>query len=283
MQATFSATPLGHAFVLRTPLAKATANKCATCASDIFQHGRDEVKDEQLLAVINAQDDGRPTPILANELAVGSYKAALAACRDQSAAIINAAGRKLHDFMPRTRAPFDVLRAETPPRLFDLEWEDSETFTIELESIIEALAFARAQLAAGRHIVVNCAQGKSRSGTIAVAFLVARLKLSVKDALSRAQQCRPLIQPNGGFMRQLCAFEGALLQQEAPISPAEHRLRRLYSESGGDAAGGLSKEGLRKILIACGHPANAAARMCPEGVSLSLDAFVQAWVEEGLE
>ena len=62
--ASFSATPCGHKFVLRTPLAKATANRCAECGEDIRSHSRAEVTDEQLLAVLNTQDDGAPTIIL---------------------------------------------------------------------------------------------------------------------------------------------------------------------------------------------------------------------------
>ena len=53
--ATFSSTPQGHPFCLRVPLAKATANRCAGCGLDIRRHSREEVTDEQLLAVLNAQ------------------------------------------------------------------------------------------------------------------------------------------------------------------------------------------------------------------------------------
>ena len=42
----FAHTPLGHAFVLRKPLAKATANLCANadCGCDIRAHARAEVE-----------------------------------------------------------------------------------------------------------------------------------------------------------------------------------------------------------------------------------------------
>ena len=193
--ASFSETPLGHAFVLRRLLAKATANKCAECAADIRDHARCEVTDEQLLAVLNVQDDGKASVILPGELAVGSYKAILAVAKQADGiAVINAAGKKLHEFLPATRGPFDELRKVG--RLFDCEWEDSEDFEIPLTDIEEAFAFAKTHVAAGRMVIINCAQGKSRSGTMAVAYIVAKAKLPVMQALSFVRQHRPLVQPN---------------------------------------------------------------------------------------
>ena len=80
--------------------------------------------------------------------------------------MINTAGKKLHEFLPATRGPFDELR--NVGRLVDCEWEDSEDFEIPLTDIEEAFAFAKTHVAAGRMVIINCAQGKSRSGTMAV-------------------------------------------------------------------------------------------------------------------
>lgn len=289
----FSREPCGHKFVLRTPLAKATANRCAVpdCGLDIRAHARDEVTDEQLLAVLNAQDDGRASTVLPGELAVGSYKAALAACRDpknDAVAVINTAGQKLHAFMPLTRAPFDKLRNETPPRLLDVEWEDSEGFTLPLCDIEHSLAWAREHVAAGRMILINCAQGKSRSGTMAVAYMVAKLKLSVDEALTRVQARRAIVQPNPTFMRALRSFEPELLKLPAPVSATEARLRAAFAAFDADKSGGLNANELRKALIDHGHPANGASRMLADydaegSGELSVDEFVQAWEAEGLQ
>ena len=122
-------------------------------------------------------DDGKATFILDGELSVGSYKAALAACKVPTTAVLNCAGKKLHDFLPATRKNFDQLRKEQPPRLFDVEWEDSTGFEIPFADIEAALHWAREQVAFGRTLLINCAQGKSRSGTMATAYLVAKLKI----------------------------------------------------------------------------------------------------------
>ncbi len=69
----------------------------------------------------------------------------MAAGREKEAttAVINAAGLKLHDFMPLTRKDFEVLRRTSPPRLLDVEWEDSEGFEIRLADIERAIQSAR--------------------------------------------------------------------------------------------------------------------------------------------
>lgn len=222
--ATFSCTSLGHKFVLRKPLAKATANKCAECGCDIREHSREEVDDQQLLAVLATQDDGRASVVLPSELAVGSYKAALRVCKEDpsssSSVVLNCAGHKLHEFLPTTRTEFDRLRAESPPRLLDLEWEDSETFDIELEDIVRALVWARECVAAGKMVVVTCAQGKSRSGALATAYVMAKFKVGVAEALTRVQASRPLVQPNPTFMKALEAYAADIHKQPAPASHA---------------------------------------------------------------
>ena len=118
--------------------------------------------------------------MLPGELAVGSYKAALAVCREEHAtnAVLNCAGYRLHAFLPATRAAFDRhtthaasldrssaallsvslvsfcrLRLESPPRLLDLEWEDSEAFRIPLEDLERGLAWASDRVRAGRKVV----------------------------------------------------------------------------------------------------------------------------------
>ena len=201
-------------------------------------------------------------------------------------AVLNCAGTRLHGFLPLTRPEFDRLRNESPPRLRDVEWEDSESFEIPLQDIVDGLAWAREQVAAGRVVLVNCAQGKSRSGTMAVAYLVAALKLPVDEALRRVQEHRPLVQPNPAFMRALKKFEGALLQLPAPTTPAKRRLEQLFAAHDKDESGGLSLSELRSALLACGAPANEATRVLAafdrDGKGeLSMSELCEAWLAEG--
>jgi len=291
--ATFAQEPLGHNFVLRVPLAKANANKCARsdCGADIRLHARSEVTDEQLLTVIQCQDDGKPSVVYDDELAVGSYKAALAVCKEPKetsrTVVLNCAGQRLHEMLPLTRAPFDRLRSESPPRLFDLEWEDSEHFSIPLADVIAALGWAREQLSRGHMVLVNCAQGKSRSGTMATAYVMARLKVPVADALARIRAVRPLVQPNPAFMRALREFEAAIHEQPSPVLPEEVKLRSKFATYDTDGSGGLNLKELRMALLDYGESANGAKALLEEfdgggKGELSTDEFVHAWRSAGL-
>ena len=283
--ATFSSTPMGHKFQLRVPLAKATAGKCRECGVDIRQHHRDEVTDDQLLQVLTVTDDGIPSIILDGELAVGSYKAAIAACRQMHAtAVINTAGLKLQQFIPRTRKDFEVLRHAASPRLIDVEWEESESFKIQFSDIENALAWGRTQVAKGRLLLINCAQGKSRSGTMAVAYVMAKLKLSVDQALALVKERRPLVEPNPAFIRALREFETRIHQLPVPMSRSEAVLTKAFPTLDKDGSGGLNLAEWRAALVAGGGPANEARALMEEfgqTGELSLPQFVQAVTATG--
>lgn len=52
-------------------------------------------------------------------------------------------------------------------------------------------------------MLIHCAQGISRSVTVAVAFLMRRDKLSFADAMKRVKDARACASPNFGFIAQL--------------------------------------------------------------------------------
>ena len=56
-------------------------------------------------------------------------------------------------------------------------------------------------------VLVHCAQGKSRSGTVSTAYVAAVGGLAVGPALALVQEGRRMAQPNSNFMAQLLAFE----------------------------------------------------------------------------
>lgn len=58
-----------------------------------------------------------------------------------------------------------------------------------------------------RNVLVHCMEGKSRSATIVIAYLMEKYKLTVSQALHMVQIHRPIVQPNPYFMRQLLQLE----------------------------------------------------------------------------
>ena len=72
----------------------------------------------------------------------------------------------------------------------------------------DAIAFIQNGLQAG-NVLLHCASGVSRSGTLAVAYLMKTRKLSFEAAFDQVKQARD-INPNYGFQKQLKQFEKEL-------------------------------------------------------------------------
>ena len=208
----------GHEFVLRMPPAKATAKRCRECGCDIFEHSRSEVREVDAMKVVEVCSDRAPSQITP-QLLVGGCFSVMAVASQPDVMVLNCAGTALHDFYPKTRKPFDELRAAG--RLLDLEWQDSESFVLPEADVLRAVAWARQQTDAGRKLLVNCAQGKSRSGTAAVAYLMQTHDLTVEQALAKITARRSLVEPNPSFMRQLHAMEPAIRGAAAPLQGAD--------------------------------------------------------------
>lgn len=59
-------------------------------------------------------------------------------------------------------------------------------------------------------VLVHCMAGMSRSATIVIAYLMKTKGWDLKKALTHVRRCRPIVQPNIGFMRQLQEYEATL-------------------------------------------------------------------------
>ena len=107
-------------------------------------------------------------------------------------------------------------------------WKDQKW-----DQLVEAVDFIHSARQAGANVVVHCAQGKSRSATVVVAYLMAANPepLQVGAALTMIRQRRPCagttllymslhararvltdppnVEPNDGFMQQLQEFSSS--------------------------------------------------------------------------
>jgi dual specificity phosphatase 12 len=61
---------------------------------------------------------------------------------------------------------------------------------------------------AEHNVLVHCAAGVSRSGSIVTAYIMYKQKIPFEEALSLAKIARPFIDPNVGFQEQLKRFAG---------------------------------------------------------------------------
>ena len=78
-------------------------------------------------------------------------------------------------------------------------------------------------------VLIHCAQGSSRSGSFAVAYLMFSKQLSFDDALTLARQDRDIIQPNPGFEEQLRYWHSTLKLSLPPIRSDPDTLEFLSS------------------------------------------------------
>merc|ERR1711865_945919 len=71
----------------------------------------------------------------------------------------------------------------------------------------EGLAVMDEIVADGGRVLVHCHEGKSRSVSLCLAYMITREKRSLADALAFVKSKRPVARPNAGFIKQLLAIE----------------------------------------------------------------------------
>jgi len=80
-------------------------------------------------------------------------------------------------------------------------------------NLIDAYRFIRDALASGGRVLVFCAQGKSRSTSVVLFYMIKTHNQHVDTSLANLRLLRPIVKPNPSFMEQLrfyCASEEIL-------------------------------------------------------------------------
>ena len=113
------------------------------------------------------------------------------------------------------------LEKDNVIELLRLHWKDGKQpfhthIDTPFDTVIHAVEWIHHNRINGDNVLVNCAQGKSRSTTIVICYLMALQKLSPNDALAFVKSKRSLAEPNDWFMENLELFhqspELAILQ-----------------------------------------------------------------------
>jgi len=93
---------------------------------------------------------------------------------------------------------------ESGIKFLNLNWIDNEGQKINDSDLQTAIEFIEAARLTGGDVLVHCAQGKSRSSTVVLAYLMAKSLCSDTDsALKFTQERRKMAEPNPGFMSKL--------------------------------------------------------------------------------
>jgi protein-tyrosine phosphatase len=117
--------------------------------------------------------------------------------------VVNAAA---HELKPR-------VYTHAPIAHFNLSLEDSvgaHLFEMTPLNIIDAYRFTANAITQGGRVLVHCAQGKSRSTSLVLFYLIKTRQSHVDVELAKLRVLRPIACPNPSFMEQLrfyCASE----------------------------------------------------------------------------
>ena len=98
--------------------------------------------------------------------------------------------------------------------------EDTGTCDILKTGILEkSLKFISTVIEEGGCVLVHCQAGMSRSGAIAVAYLMKTQNLSYADALASVKQARRCVAPNGNFEQQIKKYFEAIRPKPVKVAP----------------------------------------------------------------
>lgn len=107
---------------------------------------------------------------------------------------------------------YDQLFAELNIETVRFPWDDRDEFQekLNIDEFRIAICAIDRVLSDGGSVLLHCRQGKSRSGTLAVAYIMAKTLLNVEEALKRVKTYREVAHPNDGFLRWLHKHEDEL-------------------------------------------------------------------------
>jgi len=190
-------------------------NKCVECFSDITKHKSNAVlDDEHIRRAMESTQSGEKLPsciidgaLNLGALYLGGFKAILNKKFMKEANIthvVNTA-RGLEMFGPKYTNGVEAVKS-SGVEFRELNWVDSTEFTLPVSDCILSCNFIHRALTSGGNVIVHCAQGKSRSTSVVICYLLAREPdrfKSVLEALSFVQSRRRTAEPNRAFMDQL--------------------------------------------------------------------------------
>ncbi|XP_053318442.1 dual specificity protein phosphatase 16 [Spea bombifrons] len=102
----------------------------------------------------------------------------------------------------------------------------------------KSVDFIEKAKASNGRVLVHCLAGISRSATIAIAYIMKRMDMSLDEAYRFVKEKRPTISPNFNFLGQLLDFEKkikAQTGQAAPVGKLKLQLETCSSEQPGSA------------------------------------------------
>jgi predicted protein tyrosine phosphatase len=194
--------------------------KCMSCSRLFTHHYASNVTDEQVVAYLAALDAKNPSNLILashgerGSLFLGSFQA-LGEDHLRSHQITHAVqcAKHLEIFFNGWGKKLNQLEADGVVEVLRLHWVDGQQELSgesgPFEALLKPIEWIHDNLQGGRNVVVNCAQGKSRSTTVVAAYLMTRQDWDLGQAMSYVKARRAIAEPNPWFMEQLDLFHAS--------------------------------------------------------------------------
>jgi hypothetical protein len=108
---------------------------------------------------------------------------------------------------PFSAAGYPALLPGVTYRFVDIDDHPRCNIKVHFDPCIK---FINEHMRQGTSVFVHCVAGVSRSASIVIAYMMRELHLCYDDAFSQLHACRPIIDPNQGFRKQLKEYEEEL-------------------------------------------------------------------------
>lgn len=124
----------------------------------------------------------------------------------------------------------------------------------------KSVDFIEKAKASNGHVLVHCLAGISRSATIAIAYIMKRMDMSLDEAYRFVKEKRPTISPNFNFLGQLLDFEKKIKNQSGQPGPIS-KLKLLHLEKSSEQA----------QVLEAGHSSLSTSQLCLSAASELLE------------
>eukprot|EP00732_Lithocolla_globosa_P007153 Lithocolla_globosa_v1_NODE_8828_length_778_cov_14.102351.p1 type:complete len:207 gc:universal NODE_8828_length_778_cov_14.102351:59-679(+) len=177
-------------------------NKCVHCTKSWNLHC--DVTESQAKAAIVTDTPGQGNEVYPG-IYLGGFQSAMNRkfLKTEGITAILTAACGLEAFYPNFGKVIPEIRKDLgQENSLQLELLDSEIQDLT-DSIPPSVAFIEGVLSRNGKVLVHCAQGKSRSTSMIIAFLVQKKNMTYDESLTLIHKTRPTAQPNPSFEKQL--------------------------------------------------------------------------------
>lgn len=202
-QVTFSGESSCEIFVAN----RLRKDMCINCYQKLLAHSSEAVKDDDIQAGLEFTVENKASLVFTNSvghsLYLGGFKAVLNVpvmeqCNIKS--VVNTAGG-LEMFGSKFPNAVNAAK-ERGVDFLDLGWVDSLDQVMKVEDLEKSILFIHEGLKSNS-VLVHCAQGKSRSSSVVVAYLMTLNNEGFDKMLTFVKRKRKMAQPNKNFQKQI--------------------------------------------------------------------------------